>query len=535
MKTRALIVGVVVAVAVLLLAPAALAGWVTGIQYGLENITYYTYTPSTTGTLHIEISWTDSRGNASTYPVSEVDGVVQTYDAGTKELYYDVDVASLYAGTNPEVGDFSVKSTGVNKTIYIGVIPWIDDCTYHIVATFNGTKVIDQTGIAYGHAGELFLPSTANGGAWHSVMQYWPGTLNRSAGTSDVYANWDDYAYESDPAGSGTLADAWAVDLNSYVPPLVTDTPIDGRSGIANKWYVVGPEIWTGAARPNVWTNIATNLYPKPGTVTYTGAPLWYTWAYSDTAAPDAPAYFWAPQATTSAYGHCMSNTSSSAAKLAFSFYGTQVTWVYPTGPKGGIQKVSIDGTQVGTVDQYSSSVAYKVSRTFSGLSNGPHVLVVESTKTKNPASGGYFIYHDKFVAPGYAGDRAIDNENNSDCMTRYFFGKLSNANASGGTLSYDKSAQAPIAFTFSGTSITWKYVTGPKGGIQRVWIDGVDKGTVDQYSASVTYQVTKTFSGLPSGVHTILIKGSGSKNASSTGYFIYHDAFIVGSTTVED
>lgn len=535
MRTKALFAAMVIAAVVVLLASPAMAGQVTRIQYGLESITYYEYTPTSTGTLDIEISWTDSNGNASVFPVSEVDGVVQMYDNASKENYFDVDVASLYEGTNPEVGSVNVTTQLVNKPIYIGVVPWIDDCQYHIVVKFKGVTVIDATGVAYGHSGEVFLPSTSANGTWLSVLQTWPGSLNRAAGTSDVYANWDDYVYEVDPAGPGILADAWEVDLNSYIPPLRTETRIDNKNGYSDRWYVVGPEIWTAAARPNVWTKIATDLYPKPGTLAYNAAPLWYTYSWTDTDAADAPAYMWGNVTNTAASGHAWNATSLSSAKMTYTFFGPTLTWVYTTGPKGGIQKVSVDGVQIDTVDQYSPSAVYKASRTWSDLGAGAHTLTIESTKTKNPSSGGFFIYHDAFVAPGFSGDANTRSENNSDGSTRYFLGKTNAAGASGGTFSSDKSASSAVAFTFSGTSITWKYLTAPRGGIQRVFIDGVEQTPVDQYSASVTYNVTKTYSGLPAGLHTILIRGSGTKNAAATGYFLYHDAFIVGSTTIED
>ncbi len=535
MRTKALLTLTVVVAVLLLLASPAFAGQVTRIQYGLENWVTYEYTPTQTGTLDISISWTDSEGNATTFPRSEVDGVVQMYDNASKENYYDIDVASLYAGTNPQVGSVSITTQLVNKPVYISVVPWIDDCQYHIVVTFRGATVIDATGTAYGHSGEFYMPATAAGGTWLSVLQTWPGTLNRGAGTSDVWANWDDYAWEVDPAGAGTLANAWQVDANSYVPPLRTQTAIDGRDGIADKWYIVAPEIWTAAARPNVWTKIATDLYPKPGTLAYNAAPLWYTYSWTDTAVADAPAYMWGNVATTSASGHAWNATSLSSARMTYKFFGPTLTWVYTTGPKGGIQRVIVDGTQIDTVDQYSATAAYKVSKTWSNLGAGAHTVTIESTRSKNPASGGFFIYHDAFVAPGFSGDANPISQNNSDGMTQYFLGKTSVAGASGGSFSSDKSASSAVAFTFSGTSITWKYLTAPKGGIQRVWIDGVEQTPIDQYSASVTYNQTKTYSGLAAGLHTILIRGSGQKNASSGGFFIYHDAFIVGSTTIED
>jgi len=542
MRTKVLFAAMVVVVVMLAFASPAMAGQVTRIMYGLQNIDYYTYTPTQTGTLDITVSWTDENGSASVYPVSEVDAVVQCYDDASKEDYYDIDIMSLYDGTNPEVGSLSVVTKMVNKPIYIGVIPWIGDCPYQIVVTFRGATVIDQTGTARGNSGEFFLPATSDNGTWLSVLQYWPGSLNRAGSTSDVYANWDDYAWELDPNGPSTLANEWELDLNSYIAPLRTETAISSteikpapkNQGYPDRWHIVGPEIWTGALRPNVWTKIASDIYPKPATVAYNAAPLWYTYSWTDTAVADAPAYFWGNTATTSAYGHSYSSSVATSAKFAGKFYGPSVTWQYRTSSASGVAKVSIDGAQVDTVDQYSAAPG-SGEETYDGLANAAHTILVENNKTKNENSSSSFITHDRFVAPGFSGDTQPFMENNTDGMTTYGWGVINSTSASGGSYASNVSTSAALAFTFSGTSITWKYTKNAAAGVARVYIDGVDKGTVDLYASSPTFQQTSVFGSLPAGLHTILIVNNKTKNENSSSSFITHDAFIVGATTVEN
>jgi hypothetical protein len=83
-------------------------------------------------------------------------------------------------------------------------------------------------------------------------------------------------------------------------------------------------------------------------------------------------------------------------------------------------------------------------------------------------------------------------------------------------------------------TSITWVTRTGPDQGKASVTIDGVNKGTVDLYSASPTSS-SKVYAGLANKAHTIVIKVLLTKSAASSGFNVRLDAFVVGATTVQE
>jgi hypothetical protein len=88
--------------------------------------------------------------------------------------------------------------------------------------------------------------------------------------------------------------------------------------------------------------------------------------------------------------------------------------------------------------------------------------------------------------------------------------------------------------FTFTGSSVSWRTKKGPGQGIAQVTIDGVAKGSFDGYAAG--YQsVTRTFTGLSSGSHTIVVKVTGSRNASATGTNVAVDGFTVAGTTTHE
>lgn len=109
------------------------------------------------------------------------------------------------------------------------------------------------------------------------------------------------------------------------------------------------------------------------------------------------------------------------------------------------------------------------------------------------------------------------------------------NAKASGGTWRESNTLNDTASFNFKATSVTWIGRQGPDMGKALVSIDGVKKGTVDLYSASVQWQFKKTFDKLSNAKHTLVVKVLGTKNAKATDTKVSVDAFKVGATTSED
>lgn len=99
----------------------------------------------------------------------------------------------------------------------------------------------------------------------------------------------------------------------------------------------------------------------------------------------------------------------------------------------------------------------------------------------------------------------------------------------SSGNLKVSKQTGAKATFTFTGTGVKWIAAKANKLGIAKVSVDGVFQTNVDLYSSTnkvkqAVYQKT----GLASGVHTITIEVTGTKNGSATDYFIDIDAFEI-------
>lgn len=513
----------------LLLAPAVAnaAGTTTGIMRAHSNLDVYAYTPTETGYLKVTIDWTDLGGGpVGGYPQAEVDVCVQTFDGW--EFYADLGVAQLASGANPSSATVPVYSYNVGQPYFFSVVPSVADVRYHLTVDFGKTivspytRVVDATGEAHPTAGDVRLPATAT--LWHSVIHHWPGS------TRDAYANWDDFVTAR---GGPVVVDNHAV---TWGPPIVSNA---FASGAAGKWVTAAPYIWNGAARPNVWFDPTIDTWPKPGSLAVDTAPAWYTWAYSDGSTTNcAPAYTFGSLFNSHASGSSVSFQKEPGATVTYTFIGDTLSWLYAAGPDGGTATLSVDPhegseapTKMWTVDQYAPVMGYGRSLILTGLGAGAHRVVVESDAG---------LYHDAFLAPTDAADPVPLAEDHSDGATRYAWARTDANAASDGSYSYTAVADSATALTFSGTSVTWQYARRSDGGIAHVWIDGVDKGAVDQYgvrrkrrggplTASVTYF------GLPAGTHTILIVNSGESRPASYGTVVTSDAFTVGGETFED
>ncbi len=108
------------------------------------------------------------------------------------------------------------------------------------------------------------------------------------------------------------------------------------------------------------------------------------------------------------------------------------------------------------------------------------------------------------------------------------------NTHYNGGVARYSDTINDTAQFTFSGTSLKWVTRKGPFDGKANVLIDGISKGTFDLYAATTQYKYSLTFSGLTNKKHTFTIQVVTPNPASTFGEVVV-DAFIVGSTTVQE
>lgn len=114
-----------------------------------------------------------------------------------------------------------------------------------------------------------------------------------------------------------------------------------------------------------------------------------------------------------------------------------------------------------------------------------------------------------------------------------YAWRTASNPNASGGSFSFEHRAGASMSFGFEGDTVVWHTATGPAQGKAAVRIDGRHVGTFDQYSSRTRFRVSRTFTGLGAGEHTIAVRVLGRASSSATDTRVVIDGFEVAGDRV--
>jgi hypothetical protein len=233
-----------------------------------------------------------------------------------------------------------------------------------------------------------------------------------------------------------------------------------------------------------------------------------------------ATAFAWRTVKTTAAYGGSYVADHVAGASAAYRFTGAAIIWYTNIGPNYGIADLYVDGVRRAVVNCYSTSTHYRAAFTVSGFNYGAHTLTVRVRGVKGSSHGtGADIAIDAFTSgrtiittPGLA----------------YTWGTVSNSAAFGGLYSWSDGLGSTATFTFRGTQVEWDTVLGPMMGRAKVYIDGVQRLSTDNYAATMQYGVQRIFSGLTDTVHTLRIVVSGTHRIGATGSFIAVDRWVV-------
>ena len=233
----------------------------------------------------------------------------------------------------------------------------------------------------------------------------------------------------------------------------------------------------------------------------------------------------------------------SAGARATFTFNGTSISWLGFRAAWAGIARVYVDGAFVTEIDLYSTTELVQTPVfTSSPLAAGTHTLTVESTGEKNPDATDYAVVVDAFDVtsgspPRITGSRIEETSASAAFTTGWTQGDTTQA-WSGGTAAVSATPATPGAratWTFTGTSVNWIGLRGPRSGIARVYLDGAFQGTIDTYAPTayqgVVYAVTK----LAQASHTLAIEVTGQKNAAAADSLVYVDAMDVQSRVEDD
>ncbi|QKW17815.1 hypothetical protein HUT16_00940 [Kitasatospora sp. NA04385] len=222
------------------------------------------------------------------------------------------------------------------------------------------------------------------------------------------------------------------------------------------------------------------------------------------------------------------SNATGANAQLTFT--GTGVGLYSARANNLGIVKISIDGTQVATVDLYGpgKTPGVLVFRS-AALPYGEHTVKVECTGTKNSASSGTYALIDGFKVVSSIIDDASGQVTYTGAWTH---GDSSQGWTSGDlarTESFSRTGGDTATAAFRGTGIRVIAPRSSNQGIAEISVDGGAPTQVDLYGPGKQFaQTVFEKTGLADGPHTVKIKVTGTKNASSADTYVVLDAFEV-------
>ena len=477
---------------------------------------------------------------------------IDKYAAGVSEISPSWAVSSNTSYYAPDAVKAQTVAARTFVAVHSGAVPYDDSrdmnyVGYNVEATYPylTTAAAETAGQVLTYGGKLVAThfSSSSGGytsnsAWSdtSTLAYEPAQLDpwslAAPPTNPAYA----WTFTISP---GTLASKLSgeLDVGTITKMEVTERDTADATSHARKVKVTGSSgTATIAARTlesllslrstliiSITKDDSLNRYEQNDTnLLYTGA--------------------WTVGSSTSASSGSYRYANTSGASCTVSFTGTYLAWYGKVKSTYGIARLTLDGVDQGTLDLYSSAEAYRKIWETGTLSDGAHTLTITCTGTKNPNSSNYNITVDAFdidgtiAAPSAPPPSLTTTYQETDSHLLYLGAWVDQpaTSASGGSFRYlDSAGSCTVKFT--GTSVAWIGKKKSTYGIARITLDGVDKGTVDLYSASELYKQTLWQSAaLSDDTHTLVITWNGTRNSKATNYNVSVDAFDIEGSIVQ-
>jgi bacillopeptidase F len=207
----------------------------------------------------------------------------------------------------------------------------------------------------------------------------------------------------------------------------------------------------------------------------------------------------------------------TAGATATFSFTGSSISWYSMRGPDQGQARVEIDGVDKGDFDNYRSSAQYLYRRSWS-VASGTHKIKIVVLGKKNSHATNTYANVDAFT---------VGTTLNKNPILQTTWHAAASSIASGSRFTHDNTGGASVFFHFRGTRIDWRTILGPDQGVAKVYVDGVLRGTFDNY-ATTTKVAWRSFAGMTDAVHDIRVFVAGTKRTASKNTTVSVDCFLV-------
>jgi hypothetical protein len=277
---------------------------------------------------------------------------------------------------------------------------WIAACTAFCQAQTGATTRIEEIDGGISYSGNWYTNSSSLHSGGRAVLTNaigakavvtftgtgisWIGVLDPWAGMAAVYL--DGTLNTVDTYGAGTL----------YQQALFS------VSGLANGPHTLSIEVthmrdanglgswvWIDAFIVENGSGVAGGFIAAPGRSEQNNPALTYTGS-------------WLVHASAAHSGGSALLAIDKGSRVTVTFDGSGISWNSYLDEWSGIARVYVDGLLSATVDTYRSPAqAQAAVYAINGLGPGTHTLTVEVTGTRNPTSGGSWIWVDSFDVEG--------------------------------------------------------------------------------------------------------------------------------------
>lgn len=282
-----------------------------------------------------------------------------------------------------------------------------------------------------------------------------------------------------------------------------------------------------------------TRINDKNTSITYSG-----TWTNEDGSWQD--------------YYRTIQKSNTANAYMQYTFTGTDFAILGRMASNCGRADVYIDNVKQTTIDTYKSSTTYKAPLyQKTGLTSGSHTIKLTVLHTKSSSASDYYVYVDTIEYANRTGSTptptpvttstptptptptsattptptpVIVNDNTTGTGNNQFeyVGSWSYGSQSGAYQNdnhWEGDTNGYYQVRFNGTQIKVYAAKASNHGIAAVSIDGGSETNVDYYASSRQEQaLVYTSPTLTAGQHTLKMRVTGTKNASSSGVAIPAD-----------
>lgn len=243
----------------------------------------------------------------------------------------------------------------------------------------------------------------------------------------------------------------------------------------------------------------------------------------------------WDADSDANAFGRGYAKSATTGASSSFAFTGTSFALYAQRTPVGGNARVYLDDTFVGVIDFYAARVQWR-SRVFHrAVPPGRHQVTLRVTGTSRRASGGAWVYIDRWSrwSDGWTSYEEAANETSVAVADRW--SRLVATDAATGVVGGERLAKnshvdgsPTIHASVVGAGVTVLLCRGPSGGIANVYVDGTRRASVDLYGSWSRCGARAFTTRFPNGEHDVGVRVTDIVPSNSRGSWVGFDSLLV-------